>query len=130
MIEKPNLRIISNFYAKDRLNELDEIPRLENGEVDYWKASKLLCEKDGGRLPTMKELAEIASYIYQEKIGKFEDKYDMTPQNEFISLGNYWSSSESSPTHAYLRRFDDDYSGWYRNGGRSSSDYRSLCVGD
>lgn len=128
-IPKPNLKIISNFYACDRLDELDEVPKLEDGNVDYWQASKLLCEKDGGRLPTMKELAEIASYMYQTKIGEFEDNYDLELKNELIPLGYYWSSLEASSTYAYYRIFYSDSSRWYRGYGRSNA-YRALCVGD
>lgn len=40
-------KIKSVFLAKDRLNELEEIPKLPSGDIDYWKATELLCEKDG-----------------------------------------------------------------------------------
>ena len=127
-IPKPNIRIIGTFNTSDRLDELDEIPRLENGEIDYWLASKLLCEKDGGRLPTMKELAEIASYMYQVEIGEFEDKWDLDLQDELIPLDGYWSSSESSAVYAYRRYFGTANSFWYRD--ERYYGYKSLCVGD
>ena len=127
-IPKPNLKIIKIFNAKDRLDELDEVPKLENGEIDYWLASKLLCEKDGGRLPTMKELAEIASYMYQTKIGEYEDEDDLELKNELIPLGNYWSSREGSAANAYRR-------GFYSSHSHYSYYYRyyalyALCLGD
>ena len=127
-IPKPNLKIIKIFNAKDRLDELDEVPRLDDGEIDYWLASKMLCEKDGGRLPTMKELAEIASYMYQEDFEEYEDKYDLELKNELIPLGYYWSSREGSAAFAFIRSFGSSGSGYYDY-------YRyyalyALCLGD
>ena len=129
-IPKPKFKIIGTFNAKDRLDELGEVPRLENGEIDYWLASKMLCEKDGGRLPTMDELAEIASYMYQDDFGEFVNKYGLELKNELIPLGGYWSSSESTATRAYGRSFSSDGSHWYRSYIRGSSNVRALCVGD
>ena len=127
-IPKPNLKIIKIFNAKDRLDELDEVPKLETGEIDYWLASKLLCEKDGGRLPTMKELAEIASYMYQEDFEEYDDKYNLELKNEFIPLGYYWSSRECSAAGAYVRGFNSSYS-HYGNDYRYCARY-ALCLGD
>lgn len=55
------LKIISVFDPAERLDELKEIPELPTGQIDYWQASKLLCEKDGGRMPTVEELQLISA---------------------------------------------------------------------
>ena len=132
MIKKPNLKIIKIFNAKDRLDELDEVPRLEFEEekIEYWLASKLLCEKDGGRLPTMKELAEIASYVYQTNFEKYDNKCNLEIKNELIPLGDYWSSSEFTATNAYYRLFGSADSPCGRYGTRGYSSIRALCVCD
>lgn len=129
MIKRINLKIISNFYACDRLDELDYIPILENGNIDYWKASELLCKKDGGRLPTMKELVGITSYIHQKEKYKFEDNHNLYIKNKLLSSDYYWSDLESSATTAYYRGFYSDGSYWGRYGNRSCSRVKTLCVG-
>ena len=113
-MEKLNLKIKSVFLPKDRLDELDEIPKRPGGDIDYWKAAELLCKKDGGRLPTPEELAELATYIYGEKIGPYEDNYDVDAKNiplEFKEIWKrqnwfaLWSGKEGSVTDAYGRGF-------------------------
>ena len=55
--------------------------------------------------------------------------YDSAASTKAITR-DYWSSSEYSPTTAYVRYFDDDGSVWHRSLGRNRSDIKSLCVGD
>lgn len=86
------IEIISNFKPKDRLNELEEIPKFPNGKVDYWKAGSLLCEKDGGRLPTIEELQLIA----------------ILQKNKLINTdysGYFWSSSDLDGEFAWSVTF-------------------------
>jgi hypothetical protein len=128
-----SFKIMHTIDVNKRLNELAEIPRLENGTIDYWLASKLLCEKDGGRLPTEEELAELASYLYGVNIGPREDKYNLEIKNQIKELGEppyfFWSSSELSASVAVRRSIGSNNSSWYQYN-RSNSRYVPLCVGD
>ena len=130
MYKKPSLKILSIFNVIDRLDELDEVPNLLNGEPDYWFISKLLCKKDGGRLPTMEELAEIASYIYQTDFKEFDSKYNLNLKNKLIPYGHYWSSSIPTFSGAYIRYFGSTHSNWNKcyNSGSSNSFIMALCV--
>ena len=47
-----------------------------------------------------------------------------------IQNGDYWSNLEFSDNLAYGRSFTRSYSHWYKDGGRTHSNVRSLCVGD
>ena len=91
-------------------------PQLESGLHDFWLISKLLCEKEGGRLPSINELAIIAALQEAELI---ETDY----------YGYFWSSSERTATTALRRNIRSIDSSWnerYRN----YNAYVPLCVGD
>lgn len=146
------LNIKSAFFAKDRLDELDEIPKLPNGETDYWLAGKLLCEKDGGRLPTMEELGKLGEWLYTNdkgehpKIGAYDDidvrdyTFDIEKAKS-IGLKNWdgseigggyvnvylWSSVEDSSDSAYERGFYTDCAFWYGYG-RDGANNQVLCL--
>lgn len=131
-----DLKIKSVFYAKDRLDELDEIPKTPNDNIDYWKASKLLCEKDGGRLATMDELAQLASYIYGVNIPPYAnvDKLKVKQMHEELQKFEMpfyvWSSSELSSYYAYYWYFFySSYTGWSYSS-RTNSDQLAVCLGE
>lgn len=136
--EKLPFKIKSVFLAKDRLNELEEIPHLPDGNIDYRKATELLCEKDGGRLPTMEELAQLASYMYGKDIEPYEDYFELEIKNMPAELKPIyeqqgwfalWSRREYSATRAYARYFDT--SGTSYNGSwRGYSNQHGVCIED
>ena len=130
-------KIISNFRPSDRIEEyvreVGNLPRSSSGSIDYWQMAKDLCKKDGGRLPTMEELAQLASYIYGEEIGEMEDKYDLTVKNHIEGfdpsegLFGLWSSSPYGTEIAYYRYFYDSDTG-YNNNYRSNDSIRAVCL--
>lgn len=132
-------KIKSAFLTKDRLNELEEIPKLSDGYIDYWKATELLCEKDGGRLPTMEELAQLASYIYDKDIEPYEDYNDLEIKNMPAELEHIyekqswfalWSRREDSTTSAYARHFGPSGT-YYDYYWRGDSNYlHGVCIED
>ena len=134
------LKILSEFCPADRLNELDEVPKI-GGYIDYWQAAKMLCEKDGGHLATREELAQIASEIYENDdgspvaIGKNDDVWDLQLKNKYkanppLTLGYYyWSSEENYADNAYSRYFFTSsttaMTGW---DSKHYSGGRAICV--
>ncbi len=130
---KLSFKIKSVFNPADRLNELDEIPKLPNGETDYWQAGKMLCEKDGGTIASMEDLAELASYIYGEEIDAYDDYDDLEVKNVPEELKGIefpfwvWSGRENGSDLAYGRYFGSTYSGWDTNFARYDSSGLVLC---
>lgn len=90
-------------------------PELKNGLHDFWLISKLLCEKEGGRLPSIAELGVIAAL---QEVKLIETDY----------YGGFWSSSEMSPSLALKRSIYSNNSSWY-SGYRYNGNV-PLCVGD
>ena len=138
MKEIGELKILSEFRPADRLNELEEVPKIGN-YINYWQAAKMLCEKDGGHLASREELAQLASNLYVDSSGnaitfsvytdksnlKLKDKYKDNPP---LTLGyRYWSSEEYFAGRAYYRLFYTTGSYWY-NGAKRSSSRRAICV--
>ncbi len=142
MKELGELKILSEFRPADRLNELDEVPKIGD-YIDYWQAAKMLCEKDGGHLATREELAQIASEIYVNEdgspvtIGKDDDVWDLQLKNKYkanppLTLGyTYWSSEELNALTAYTRYFDTSGTSSHDNGWdfKNLSNSRAICLG-
>lgn len=131
--------IISVFKPVDRLDELDEVPKIGD-DIDYWTAAKLLCEKDGGHLATREELAQIASQIYEDEDGtpliikqdkdindmRVKDEYIQNPPIKYDGYG-YWSSEEYIDNFVYGRLFTSSstYWGFYI---KTDNYYRAVCI--
>ena len=111
-------------------------------ENDYWAYAAKKCNSEGGRLPTIAEVAKIADYVYNTNgIGAKQNVSDLIMDTDKVaelglnlSLGisnsfYIWASDESSLNGAYNRRF-------YANGTNFNDSYRSgndkfaICVGD
>jgi len=90
------------------IDGIEYIPKIENQEIIIqeipaqtikwgksseetmtWEESKEWCEKQGGRLPTKKELAQ----AYKDKVEGFKKAY-------------YWSSTEYSTSYGWRQSFD------------------------
>ncbi len=107
-------------------------------EQDYWAGAVKQC---GGvsKMPTMAQLAELASQMYvgNPSIGAKENKDDIQyDPNSAVSkaLGltpsfYLWSGEENSSYFAYFRAFLTTGSGWeYIN--RNGSGYQAVCLGE
>lgn len=131
--------ILSVFNPADRLDELDEIPKID-GDIDYWTVAKLLCEKDGGHLATREELAQLASNLYvdgAENNIMFVEDIDRSgmqlrkqyKDNPLIPLGyHYWSSTGFvTNDFAYGRSFTSSSTYWgiYK---KSLRHYNAICI--
>ena len=105
---------------------------------DRWAGAVKQC---GGvsKMPTMAQLAELASQLYvgNPTIGAKEEKENIqfdSNSSTAKSLGltpyfSLWSGEANSSNYAYGRFFDTTYSYWYTNG-RNSSSSQAVCVGD
>ena len=106
---------------------------------DYWAGAVKQC---GGvsKLPTMAQLAELASQLYvgNPTIGAKENKrgiqFDSNSSTaKSLGLTPYfylWSGEEYSSYTAYSRNFDTTYSTWNYDYGRGSSDIQAVCLGE
>ena len=107
-------------------------------EQDYWAGAVKQC---GGvsKMPTMAQLAELASQMYvgNPSIGAREDKeniqYDPNSSvSKSLGLTPYfylWSGEEYSSIDAYSRSFYTTHSYWNYNG-RINYGFQAVCLGD
>ena len=102
---------------------------------NYWAGAKKTCADNGMRLPTMQELADVATYIYKQDnpIGAKEDRDNITPDASRATELNwstngcyYWSSEPYSTSDAYKRDFHSSNSYWYYEGVYISAN-RARC---
>jgi hypothetical protein len=105
---------------------------------DYWAGAVAQC---GGvnNMPTMADLAKIASAIYEgnPSISAKQDKYDLTyTSGTATALGlpeptfRLWSGEEYSYSHAYGRDFFATYSSRHVYGRYDFPSIQALCLGD
>ena len=123
-----------------------------NGEIDvdacyngndYWAGAVKACGGKKANLPTMAQLGELATYVYNHDstIGAQEDISGLTLDTEkasqFLSASPgsssgwfyVWSGQENSSGNAYHRGFGFINTGWF-NYGRDGSDGLAVCLGD
>ena len=105
---------------------------------DYWGGAVKQC---GGvsKMPTMTQLAELASQLYvgNPSIGGKENKSGIQMDSNSLivkSLGltpsfYLWSNEESNSAQAYFRSFDDTTS-YFSNAYRSYNGFQAVCFGD
>ena len=105
---------------------------------DYWAAAVKQC---GGvtKMPTMAQLAELASQMYvgNPTIGAKQDKDDIqydpnSPVSKSLGLTPYfylWSGEEGSSNGAYLRSFSTTYS-YCRSYTHNYSNAQAVCLGE
>ncbi|HIS37210.1 TPA: hypothetical protein IAC10_11380, partial [Candidatus Scatousia excrementigallinarum] len=106
-------------------------------EGDYWAGAVKQC---GGinKMPTMDDLAKIASLIYKGNptVGAYKDVYNLTYESgTATSLGlpepsfYLWSGEEHSKTNAYGRDFNPTYTD-YNYTYRYNSGKQAFCLVD
>ena len=124
----------SDFIANSSINTCEGSPDHEYDErsdsenrycaTNYWAGAKKACADNGMRLPTLQELADVATYIYKQEsnpIGAQEIRYNITLDLERVAELNwntnnaYWSSEISSSDDSFNRGFF------------SSSSMRNFC---
>ena len=130
----------SDIYPITPLNTCEGSPDRDYDDRDhsycsnnYWAGAKKACADNEMRLPTMQELADVATYIYKQDtpIGAYHDRSNITPDASRATELNwstngwyYWSSEPNG--YAYTRSFHSSYSYWTNNYA-GSSDSRARC---
>ena len=122
-----------------------------NGEIDvdacyngndYWAGAVKACGGKKANLPTIAQLGELATYVYNHDstIGAQEDigsglTLDTEKASQFLSASPYssyffvWSGQEYSSDLAYRRYFSSTNTTWYHNF-RHYSIMLAVCLGD
>ena len=109
---------------------------------NYWAGAKKACKDKGMSLPTLAQLAQLASNLYVDSegnavtIGAKEGRYNLKLKDEYkdnppITLGDYWSSEDygaADNTNTHHRYFRTTSSA--RNNGyyKYFSGPRAICV--
>ena len=106
---------------------------------DYWAGAVKACKDQGKKLPTMTQLAELASQMYvgNPTIGAKQNKdniqFDSNSSTaKALGLTPYfylWSGEENLSYSAYGRVFNTTRSRW-SDGSRGSSGGQAVCIGD
>ena len=112
-----------------------------NRESDYWAGAVKQC---GGikNMPTMAQLAQLATQIYGQEIGAKEYKGGLTIKDQTLfdallaksptATSSYfyvWSGEENSSDYAYGRDFFTTRSNYYGSS-RNNSNRHAVCLGD
>ena len=111
--------------------------------TNYWAGAKLSCQEKGMELPTMAELAQLASELYVNSsdgsavtIGAYEDKSNLKVKDEYknnppLTIDryiSYWSSVASCSYAAYSRHFTTTSSSRDYGTLKELSIKRAICV--
>ena len=110
--------------------------------TNYLAGAKLTCKEKNMELPTLAQLAQLASNLYVDNngnevtIGAKEKKSGLKVKDEYkdnrpITFGYcYWSSNEYSLDHAYYRRFTLTFthSNEYYEYPKDTSNARAVCI--
>jgi len=106
---------------------------------NYWAGAKKTCEEKGMELPTMEQLANLASTIYGKTIEPYKNygaSYDGTAlsiqkgyENALTFGCGYWSSEQypDNTLNAYRRYFNSTGSGYLWDS-KGYSGGRAVCV--
>jgi len=135
----------TDFAANTSINTCTDTTYDETGssfgdcDRNYWAGAKKTCEGKGMKLPTMAQLANLASTIYGKTIepykeyGEYYDgvKLEIQPGYEnALQFGDRYWSSEQLPDHtsaAYSRWFNTPYSA-IADDGKYYNGVRVICV--
>ncbi len=108
--------------------------------TNYWAGAKKACDQKNMELPTIAQLAQLASELYVNSsdgsavtIGANESKSNLKVKDQYkdnppLTLGyGYWSSEEYRTLYAYGRGFYTSYSNW-ANYYKGASYRRAVCI--
>lgn len=115
---------------------ITKIATAPSANGNYWEGAKQIC---GGEqnLPTSKDLANIASYVYQNtSIKPNEDKKNLTKNKEHFSqfdIDNFgafdiWSSKKGNNMSAYVRGFYPESTSWDMMMTDNDAGVLAVCV--
>ncbi len=106
-----------------------------NFAANNWAGAKKACAANEMRLPTMQELADVATYIYKQEESPLqwkETRSGITSDSDRVAELNwaangwcYWSSEPTGRYYAHARGFSS--SGSYYIAGVTSAGYRARC---
>jgi len=102
--------------------------------INYWAGAKKSCAGKGMELPTMEQLADLASTIYGSPIGRLENKSSLTIKDEHKDVFQfgyaYWSRDIYTYSNggAYLRAFGSSSTSYFWENKNYGNDYRAICV--
>ena len=111
-----------------------------NGYDDYFAGAVKACGGKKANLPTMAQLGELATYVYNHDstIGAQQDvsgiAMDTEKASQFLSASpgsNFfyvWSGQEYSSGYAYNRYFVSTYTNWIKGNRRLNSDGLAVCL--
>ncbi len=114
----------TDFIANTAINTCDDTTYDSNGSANsycannYWAGAKKACDQKNMELPTMAQLAQLASNLYVDSNGdevtiganenksglKVKDEYTQNPPIKYNGY-RYWSSEEYTAAGAYVRSF-------------------------
>ena len=108
-----------------------------NNNGDYWAGAVKACKDQGKQLPSHSDLDEIAKALYpNQTINSNGNSSNLVyTAGTATSLGlpepyfYLWSGEEDRSNDAYRRHFNPTSSFW-GSGGRGSSAFQAVCVGD
>ena len=99
--------------------------------TNHWAGAKKACADNEMRLPTMQELADVATYIYKQEESPIQWKENRggTPDSDRATELNwsirwlYWSSEPYDRSFAYRRYFSSSGSSWSYDSVHSSTSH-------
>lgn len=97
-------------------------------EENYWAGAIKMCQSQGLRLPTMKELSQIMNEQYKtNKDNEYGDYPDLKINRQIMSNGySYWSDEAGGYDYAFARYFSDT-SSYCIYGLVNDSGIRTIC---
>ena len=132
-----------NTCEGSEYEDMEEYHQSPYCDTNYWAGAKLTCQEKGMSLPTLAQLAQLASNLYvnssdgsEVTIGVDGNKNNLKVKDEYkdnppITLGyHYWSSEENGARYAYRRYFSTTAT--YSDDGlwntKSNSHHRAVCI--
>ena len=106
--------------------------------TNYWAGAIKACKEKGMELPTLAQLAQLASEIYLK--GGEAVHFDanttfysgLTVKDQYknaFTFATYWSNEEACASHSYKREFDTTSSGYINSWASKSLEFaRTICV--
>ena len=116
----------------------DNLTENDGCSTNYWAGAKKTCSDMGMELPTIAQLAQLASELYVDSSGnavemEYEVKTNLKLKDEYkdkppLTIGDgCWSSEEANDHRAYMWGFNTTNSGC-DNLNKDDGAHRAICV--